>query len=356
MDAEKFVRAALECSIFFDPRDPGLSHAEIVEAGRRAGLGDGDVARGMRGLVSRLGATKYQVEKPAAAEFFNPEPKPDYRNPLAFEFVCVELRKARSAGFARIDRDVLVERGVAQGLKRNDVEVAVTIYVLADYLVEKDGAISFAPGRGDQNLPSEQIASRGGRDFTIGRPELATAYSIVKDIIERRNDARPLEAEPLDAFAAALESLGYGNLRMWWVQTVAELRVLDTAMTPVAVCVLAAALVEGALAFVVKHARSLDPGPFKSTDFDRDPRTWKIDDLVTSAATGKENAILDPSARTRAAELIKTRQRIHAGRMLAEFPSGVPDLRPEEGRDARATAELVTRRILDWLGKHPPPI
>ena len=63
---------------------------------------------------------------------------------------------------------------------------------------------------------------------------------------------------------------------------------------------------------------------------------------------------MDAAARNRADALIRSRQRIHAGRMLSEHPSGVPDLRPDEARDSKTTAELVVRRILDWLEKFPP--
>jgi len=79
----------------------------------------------------------------------------------------------------------------------------------------------------------------------------------VKDAIERRTDNRPKHAEPLDAFADEPDKLGYGQFRLWWKQMVAELRRGDTQSAPVAVCVPAAALVEGALTFVVKHARKL---------------------------------------------------------------------------------------------------
>jgi len=41
-------------------------------------------------------------------------------------------------------------------------------------------------------------------------------------------------------------------------------------------------------------------------------------------------------------------------RMLHDFPNGVPDLRPEEARDAKITADLVARRVLDWLERFPP--
>jgi len=39
--------------------------------------------------------------------------------------------------------------------------------------------------------------------------------------------------------------------------------------------------------------------------------------------------------------------------MLSEFPGGPSDLRPEEARDAKSTADLVVRRVLDWLQKYP---
>jgi len=159
--------------------------------------------------------------------------------------------------------------------------------------------------------------------------------------------------EPLDAFAEELEKLGYREFRLWWSQIVAELRQCNPSSTPVAACVLAAALVEGALTFIVKHARA--KGLFQSKDYDREPRTWKIDDLVASAASGGPSAILDASTRARADTLIRTRQRIHAGRMLSEYPAGPPDLRPDEARDAKASAEQVVRAILDWLQRNPVP-
>jgi hypothetical protein len=176
----------------------------------------------------------------------------------------------------------------------------------------------------------------------------------VRDVIERRTDGRPQSAEPFGAFAEQLEKLGYGRFRLWWSQTVAELDRTAPASSPLSALVLAAALVEGALTFVVKHARGLGLGVLGSTDFERDPKHWRIDELVTSAAKGGNTAILDPAARQRAEQLIHTRQRIHAGRMLSEFPGGPTDLRPEEARDARAIAELVVRRVLDWLDKYPP--
>jgi len=75
--------------------------------------------------------------------------------------------------------------------------------------------------------------------------------------------------------------------------------------------------------------------------------------LVKSASSGGPDAILDQGVRNRADALIRARQRIHAGRMLSDYPGGLPDLRPDEAREAVATAEAVVRCILDWLDKHP---
>ena len=69
---------------------------------------------------------------------------------------------------------------------------------------------------------------------------------------------------------------------------------------------------------------------------------------------GGAAAILNPTVKLRAERLIVIRQRVHAGRMLSEFPGGPPDLRPEEAREARETAEIVVRSVLDWLSHHPP--
>ena len=239
------------------------------------------------------------------------------------------------------------------GIQRHDTEVAVTILVMSGQLTEENGGfLRFSRGREYQDLPSALQRQAAGQP--VRRDARARAYPLVKDVVERRTDGRPKYAEPLDAFADELEKLGYGPFRLWWKQIVAELRRGDAQSSPVSVSVLAAALVEGALTFVVKHARELGLGVLGSKSFDDNPRTWRIDDLVSSASAGKDSAILDASTRQRADRLILVRQRIHAGRMLSEFPGGPPDLRPEEAREAKETADLVVRRVLDWLQKYPP--
>jgi hypothetical protein len=85
-----------------------------------------------------------------------------------------------------------------------------------------------------------------------------------------------------------------------------------------------------------------------------EPHRWKLDRLIASASGGGDTAILDEPTRSRAITLATARQRIHAGRMLSDYPNGVPDLQPEQAREGNATAEQVVRRVLNWLESNPP--
>ncbi len=213
---------------------------------------------------------------------------PDLRDFPAFDFVVSELNdrvRADGAARAQLERNVIVERAVAKGIRRNAIEAAITYQVMAKSLAEKDGVIRFPNTAGVGGLPSEQMKVRGQQQVHR-KPYRARAYPIVQDLIARRTDGRPRSVEPLDEFADELDRLNFGKFRLWWTQTVAELRRSDPQLSPMSAVVLAAALVEGVLTFVVKHARGVNLEVFRSADFDRDPRTWKIDDLIKSAASG----------------------------------------------------------------------
>ena len=352
-----FLKAALECSVFVDPIEPGLSYEEILEVGKRAGLQAGEIGDAMRYATTQFIGSKRILpdDNTLASWVFLSHEEPDYRNFDAFDFVVSELNaraRADGAGKARLERSIVVERAIAKGIPEKDIQVAITYQVMAKMLSEKDRILGFTHNNGVRQLPSEQLRATG-RSQPHRREARARAYPIVKDVIARRTDGRPKQVESLEAFAEELDKLGYGPFRLWWTQTVSELRRGDPLSSPVSVSVLATALVEGALTFAVKHARKLGLPAFRSSDFDRDTKTWKIDDLVTSAASGGDTAVLDLQTKNRVEMLIRTRQRIHAGRMLSDFPTGVPDLRPEEARDAKATAEQAVRRVLDWLQRQP---
>jgi hypothetical protein len=350
-----FLKAALECSIYISPLDSGLTYDELVEVGERAGYLKGEINDAIPHIGSRFfGKARVTLSDQDMAiwpAFFLEEP--EFKNFDALDFVFNELNLLlRSEGEAQavIERNVLVERAVAAGIQRHNIEVAITWLVMAKVLLEKDGIVRFAHRNGiGRQLPS---ATRAGHTHKQSRPNKARAHPFVRDVIARRSDGRPKHAEPLDAFAEELERLGYRQFRMWWNQTVSELRQCNPTSTPVALAVLAAALVEGALTFIVKHARAA--GQFQSKDYEKDSRSWKIDDLVASAASGGAAAVLDLPTKARAETLIRIRQRIHAGRMLSDYPAGPPDLRPDEAREAKNIAEQVVRGVLDWLQKNPP--
>jgi hypothetical protein len=353
------LKAAVECSVFISPTDPGLSYQEILEIGKRAGFQQGEVGDSANHAGQRLRGFPRIMPDASTIHMwgFLQREEPDYRNFKAFDFIVSELNaRVRADGIAKaqIEQSLLVERAVAEGISRHDIEVDIVYQLLSDVIIETNGFVSFRHKHGVRELPSETLEKLSiGNRAPMRKPARTRVFPIVKDIIERRTDGRPQSIEPLDAFSEQLDKLKYGTFRLWWRQTVAELRRTDPQSSPLSAVVLAAAIVEGALTFVVKHARALNLAVFRSSDFDRDPRTWKIDDLVASAASGSDSAILDHQTKIRADMLIRSRQRIHAGRMLSEFPAGTPDIRPEEARDAKITADQVVRCILDWLQKYP---
>jgi hypothetical protein len=339
-----------------------LTAEELTAAGEAAGFLPGEIndafpyvtTQTFGGRSKRLPLNRDQV---ILLMHFIPREEPDYRNPDAFDFVFSQLRESarmNGAWNARIERSVMVERAATQRLPRLDVEVAITIMVMNEILIEKDAILGFASGKEQYGTPGEQLKTPM-QSTPIRKESRARAYPIVKDIIARRVDGRPRSAEPLTAFADELEKLGYGPFRFWWTQLVAAYKQASRQTSSVTVTVLAAALVEGTLSFLVKHARTLNVPVFCSSDFDGDARNWKIEKLITSAASGGDAAILDQPTRHRAEGLVQTRQRIHAGRMLSEFPTGPIDLKPEQARDAETTAELVVGHVIEWLRRYPAP-
>jgi hypothetical protein len=355
----QLLRSALEASVYVAPTDHGLTLSELCEVGKRAGLKQGEIDDALpQVLTLGFGRSNERHDLPvhywSLAASFSFREDPELRNVEAFDFVVSqlnELAREQGAGKARIDRSTMVNRAFMHGIERKDVELAITLLVFAKQLIQEDGILRLAPSQGGaRQLPSEEPA---GVRHTTSKAQRQRLMPYVKDVIDRRTDGRPQSAEPFEAFAEQLEGLGYGHFRLWWSQTVNELGRAEPVSSPLSALVLAAALVEGALTFVVKHARASSLGSFGSTDYDGPPTQWRIEGLVTSAARGGDAAVLSPQAKIKADWLVRARQRIHAGRMLVEFPNGVPDLRPEEAREANVAAQLVVRNILDWLDKHP---
>ena len=362
-DIVRLLQASIEASVYVAPTDPGLTIEELQQIGQRLDLKQGEINDALHQFVlQRFGVANSRVMLDhnfwqMSSSLALPE-QPELRNATAFDFVVAQLNGlAREVGAAnaRIERAIVSARAKERGIPTHDLEVAITLMLLSGQLSEEKGTLRFPSGqRGERALPSAGTNQIGVPHHSLNKSNRTLVMPHVKDVIDRRSDGRPKSIEPFGAFTEQLEKLGYGYFRLWWIQISGELRRSEDNSSPVSALILAAALVEATLTFVVKHARSQNLGVFGSKHFERDPRTWKIDDLVESAARGGDSAILDGKARARADELIRNRQRIHAGRLLTDFPKGIPDLRPEEARDAKASAEQVVRRVLDWLERFPP--
>jgi hypothetical protein len=356
-DIDDFVLSALEASVFVSPRNHGLAAEEVVEIGQRLSFQPGElqdaIARFQRRMPRGLGARLrlHETTPTRLSADFGSQQTPDFRDVKAFDFVRTELialAKQIGESAAQLSRDVLVERGFARGLDRHAVEVAITISLLEGILQDKDGAIGHAPGRLAWALPSIQHDG-SAHETPFHRMWLQKAHPVVRDVIARRSDGRAPAANPLDAFESMLGELGHDRFRAWWVQKRDELKRSDSNQQPVAVTVLAAALAEAALTFVVPRAKAA--GLMKRLEAEK-PRTWKFADLVSGAKSGDPTtrAILDERTAARCLELNEARQRIHAGFLIDEVPTGpIPDLKPEQARDALQTVDQLVRKVFEWL-------
>lgn len=357
-----FLQAALECSVYLAPGDPGLTYEEIYQAGMRAGHQLGEIGDALPMATNRPVRDKRLLPHSSTMKAWNHYhvyEKPDYRNFAAIDMVFSELRtrpRTDTGGNGGLERGLVVDRAIARQISAIDIEASLVILLMSGQLTETDGVLSIVPGGEARPLPGETHARSAiaHQDQPKRNDSRALAYPIVKGIIQLRASDRPALTDPLDAFADELAKLGHGPFRLWWKQIVAELRRCDPQTSPVSVSILAAVLVEGALTFCVKHARSQKLGVFAAPEFGTTSEHWSIDQLIGGAASGNEAAILDPAARYRAEVLLLIRHRIHAGRILADFPDGVPDLRAVSASDPKAIAELILHRVLGWLRKYPP--
>lgn len=351
-EVEGFVCAALEASMYVSPRDHGLTHEELFEAGTRVGLKKGEITESIGRCAAPLylGDERLRLDRSRAPANFHTLSEPDYRNPKAFDHVYVyfrELAREVTQAEARAPWDVVVATGSRKGLPEHDVDVAIAILLWHGHLEEEDGQIAFASGRASWPLPSEQLRQMGPglRRSAQPKPHLTRAHAIVSDIIARRTDGRPPSAEPLEAFKGALKELGHARFLGWWSMTLAELQRCRAATEPLTICVLSAALAEGALALVVQVGQ--ERGTMRKLD--ASPRNWKFNALISAARTGNP-PIFDDALGRDALRLNELRQRIHAGALLEAYPSGpLPDLRPEEAEQSLAAAKRIVRTILDWL-------
>lgn len=351
------VSWALKNSLFVAPTDPGLTREELFAVGERFGLKRGELTEAIGSNVRPMyfgGANRLLPKLGTLDVDFHFCPDPDRRDPAAFDAVLGyfhDTAREMTWKHTKATRTVLVAAATAKGVAQHAAEVAVTMYELADVLEkEKAGDYTLSMTWRGYARPLQQVADGNDRDHDSHVP-VEEIHAAVRDVIARRSDGRPAHAEPLDAFAALLPSLGHERFGLWWRQSVDELRRTNDQTMPLTGCVLSASLCEAALIFVVRRALSVGARGFERLD--ADPRRWNTEDLAKAAAT-EPNPIFDQKLRDQVVQLNRTRQRIHVGRLMGENPSGpIPDLRPEEARLARATLEAMVRKVVDWLSAHP---
>jgi hypothetical protein len=162
-----FLRAALECSIYHAPTEPGLTYDELLVAGDRADFLPGEINDALQYVTTQTwgGSQRFQPSRDLMPLLMNfiPREEPDYRNVAAFDLVFAELRQSErvhGAANAKIERSVMVERAVSLRLPRLDVEAAITIMIMNEILIEKDRILSFAAGRSGYGTPSDQLKIR----------------------------------------------------------------------------------------------------------------------------------------------------------------------------------------------------
>lgn len=357
-DAERFVRAALEASFYASPSEPGLTRDELVRLGSSFDKFEGEIGDAIR-LLERRASFAWRGERIrpqidlSKLSDFNYTFESDPRRWEAFEFVFTSLDEAaRRFGRDRasVERSVLIEQGIAEGFTRQDMELAISGLLLDEHVEDVDGRVKITLRGSSWARPSVTFRQRQRHESRHPFGDWLTKLLVpVQDIVSRRTDGRPASVEPLGAFGERLDSLGHGSFKTWWALLVGELRTLEPSRNPTALTVLAAALAEAALSFVV--ARAQREGATLSKNLDASPRNWKFEALAASAKSG-QNPILDQQLYERCMRLNALRQRIHAGRLIEDSAAlPTPDLRPEEPREAKNTLEALVRCILDWLDR-----
>lgn len=349
------VRSALLASVFLSPQSHGLTYEEIHEVAKRAGFKRGEIDDAIAHIQVDHVDGRMALNKNSGfvdVSDFNQRCDPEYRDWKAFEAVrqtLIELGREVGKDKAKLPRDVLVERVAAQGIDRKKAEVAVAMLLIDGILtMDKQGLLC---DRSNYALPSVQIAQQsqlGGRIPATEFKSLKTVYSSVEDVIKRRDDGRAPAASALDAFESTLDRLQQTRFRSWWVHTRSELNRAAPMHQPTTVTVLATALAEAALTFVVPEAQKA--GLMKRIE--GKTTGWRFSDLIKGAKSGDPSVvpIFDERTAQRALDLNDARQRIHAGFLIDSVPTGpIPDLRPEQATDAKQTAEIVVRRVIDWL-------
>lgn len=227
----KFLHAALECSIYVSPTDPGLTFSELAEAARRADFLEGEINDSIPHVAMQTFGPrnrKVQLDKQQAVmlQMFHVMEEPDYRNPAAFHGVFTVMRQVtRELGIANahIERPALVEKVINDLVTENDVQIAIAILILNEILCDKDGIVSFTRGKESYGSPGDHGNLQVIRMGSMRKDARARAYPIVKKVIEDRNSPTlPAEAKRLGQSNLASENQSNDE----WLNAAASLDLL----------------------------------------------------------------------------------------------------------------------------------
>ncbi len=351
-ELHEWLSAVLVASVFVAPEAPGLSEDELLELARRRGFGKGEVRDALRAhdpeRVTNDGRLLPSVMDTASHLLdFNDSYQRDPRSYDAVTYIrdaFEKLRRDEGAHACVIARAVLVERGVRDGQERLPLESAITSYVLGRQLLETPSGLRanigwYHPPRAERRPVSEDHPA-----FDV--------LADVRDICGRRSDGRPSSTDVFKAFSEKMPALGYSDQRIWWEHTANELSILDPLRAPQAFLVTAAALAEGALTFVVRHAQKRTGGKaFSVRPFTDPPQHWKFEALIR-AARHETAGIIDGRLADACTALNEHRQRIHPARFIERpvTPTHV-DVRPHHAEEALATTRKLVGAVLEWLAR-----
>src|SRR6187402_759859 len=293
-EIDSFVTQAILASIYVSPAAPGVASGELAELATRCGIGKGELNDFLQASGARLGWNdgKYHGSDDLLhfESTFHWSLDPDHRNLAAFEFVLEELKTlAKHEGMAKavVVRDVFVALGAAKQLNVHDVQVAITLLAAGRSLVLEGDLVRLTPAGKQYASPREQVAQQDP-EFRRSRPQLDLCIHALREIRARNDAGRPAPGNALELFDRKLESLGHPEFRAWWAQVRGELARAEAGKLDLTITVLSAALVEGALALVVRTAtvtgrsmaaKRIDPSA---------PKTWQFEKLIGAAVTGQD--------------------------------------------------------------------
>lgn len=181
-DIEEVIQHALEASLYFRPREPGLAAEEIREVAMRAGFGHGQINDHLNTL-SQGPAGRFMPEDPFSWDANFPALYlPDYRNPKAFELVRQHLRHLAAEhgrAKARATREALLALGKAASVSELDIDIAIQLLAM-DGVVRLEGDTVIHTEKNEVLVMPQ--AQNGGPSL-YERPRLKEAYDLVRSLL-----------------------------------------------------------------------------------------------------------------------------------------------------------------------------